>query len=93
MDAAKLCGPVIVARGGFPEGNCCYGHPLGSPLHKPPIVAGKPFAINDHHKKLMELGMVGTKSELVAMAEAKGTPSGTPRKIGHALVYPVPHFA
>ena len=92
LDPAKLCGPVIVARTGFPEGNCCFGHPLGSPLHKSPTVASKPFAIADHHTKLKELGLVGTKSELVAMVEAKGTPSGTPKKIGQALVYPAPHF-
>ena len=92
-DAAKLCGPTTMARNGFPEGLCCFGHPKGSPLHNTPKVAGKPFAIGPHYKELQKLNLVGFRPELKAMKEGTGKPEGAPRKIGHAMVYPVPHFA
>ena len=92
-DKAKLCGPVIMNAGGFPEGNCCFGHPAGSPLHTPPMVKGKAFALADHKERLQSLGLTVQRKELAAMREAGGKPTGVPKKIGNALIYPVQHFA
>ena len=92
-EASKLCGPTITAMGGFPEGNCCFGHPKDSPLHQPPKVNGKPFKMADFQARFDRLGLTSRKQELADLRKAGGTPKGTPRKIGKALVYPVPHFA
>ena len=78
--------------GGFPEGNCPFGHPKNSPLHKPPIVEGKPFKMADFAARFERLGLTGRKQELAAMNKAGDKPKGVPRKIGKTLVYPVPHF-
>ena len=91
-DPAKLCGPVVMAAGKFPEGNCCYGHAKGSPLHTVPKVNGKPFALEDFKARFEREGLTGAKKELSDMRRAGGTPEGTARKIGKALIYPVPHF-
>ncbi|MDC0525631.1 hypothetical protein OAO87_01435 [bacterium] len=92
-EASKLCGPVICAMGGFPEGNCPFGHPKNSPLHKQSTVNGKPFKMADFTERFGRLGLAGRKQELADMRKADGKPKGTPRKIGKALVYPAPHFA
>ena len=91
-DPTKLCGPVIMAAGAFPEGNCCLGHAKGSPLHTPPHVNGKPFKLEDYKARFERLGLTGPKKELADMRKANGKPKGTPRKIGNTLVYPAPHF-
>ena len=91
-EPAKLCGPTIMAVGNFAEGNCCYHHAKNSPLHDPPLVNGKPFALVDHKERFERLGLTSIKKELADMRREKGKPKGTPRKIGKALIYPVPHF-
>ena len=92
-DPARVCGPCVMAAGGPAEGNCCYFHPQGSPLHNQPKVAGKPFVLKDHQSQLQTLGLTVPKPELAALRDAGKKPPGTPRKIGGAMVYPVPHFA
>ena len=89
----KLCGPTVMAMGASPEGNCCFFHPPGCALHNKPKVNGKPFVLSDHKAKLEELGLAGYKAELAELRKTGGKPPGTPRKIGKAMVYPVPHFA
>ena len=79
--------------GKTPEGNCCFHHPAGCALHNPPKVHGKPFVLSEHKSQLEELGLTVYKKELADMRKAGGKPPGTPRKIGNAMVYPVPHFA
>lgn len=91
-EPAKLCGPVICAMGGFPEGNCPFGHPKNSPLHQSPKVQGKPFKMADFSERFSQIGLVQRKQELAIMRNKGGTPAGAPRKIGKALVYPMPHF-
>ena len=92
IDASKVCGPVMMAAGWDPEACCPFGHPRGSPLHKPPVVKGQPFKLKDHKDELEKLGLTTQKQELAAMVAAGDKPSGTPRKIGKTLVYPKPHF-
>ena len=82
-----------MAMGASPEGNCCFYHPQGCALHTKPMVNGKPFELTEHKAQLEELGLTVFKAELAEMRKAGGKPPGTPRKIGKALVYPVPHFA
>ena len=67
-DPAKLCGPVVMAAGKFPEGNCCYGHAKGSPLHTVPKVNGKPFALEDFKARFESEGLTGAKKELCISA-------------------------
>jgi hypothetical protein len=91
-DKTKLCGPTIMAVGGWPEGNCCYDHPAGCALHNVPKVGGKPFKLTDHKAELQKLGLTVHRKELKEMCKAGGKPNGTPRKVGNTLVYPAPHF-
>ena len=76
-DPAKLCGPVIMSSGGFPEGNCCFYHAKGTHLHDPPTVNGKPFALADHKERFERLGLTTVKQELVEMRRANGKPKGS----------------
>ena len=89
----KLCGPTVMAMGASPEGNCCFFHSPGCALHNAPKVGGKPFVLSEHKEKLEELGLTTYKAELAELRKTGGKPPGTPRKIGKAMVYPVPHFA
>ena len=93
IDPTKYCGPVAMAAGSWPEGNCCFGHPKGSALHKKPIVHGKPFRLEDHRAELEKLGLSMVKPELIAKRKAGEMPDGEARRIGQALVFPRPHFA
>ena len=92
IDPLKVCGPVAMAAGKWPEANCCYHHPEGSALHKRPIVKGRPFALADYREELVRLGLTVHQPELLAMCKAGKKPAGAPRKIGNGLVYPKPHF-
>ena len=94
IDPAQHCGPVMMQTGLFAtrEGNCCYNHPKGSPLHNLPVLKGKTFALEDYQERLEAKGLVVKKKELAAMKRKGDKPPGTPRKVGNALVYPVPHF-
>ena len=93
-DPAKICGPVLFAASEHPEANCCFGHVSGCALHKTrPLVNGKPFVLSEHTTKLEELGLIVRRPELAAMRNRGTKPPGVPRKIGSALVYPLPHFA
>ena len=92
LDPTKVCVPVMMAAGEAKEGNCCYNHTAGCALHAPVMIAGKPFVLDHHRKELNSLGLTGYKKELADMVKAGKKPSGTPRKIGNTLVYPVPHF-
>ena len=91
-DPTKVCGPVVMSAGDNPEGNCPYDHPAGCALHHMPKVKGKPFKLADYKAKLQELGLTVVKPELQAMRKAGKKPSGSPRKVGNALIYPTPHF-
>ena len=81
-----------MAAGEYPEANCCYFHPSGCALHKQPEVNGKPFSLLEHKAQLELLGLTVFKRELQQMARANQKPQGEPRKIGKALIYPLPHF-
>ena len=80
-----------MAMGGWPEGNCCYGHPAGSALHTPPKVNGKPFRAAEYRTALESAGLSVFKQELADEAGKK--PPGSPKKINGVLVYPARHFA
>ena len=93
-DASKLCGPACMAL--MPEmadDNCCYGCPPGSPRHKPPPVAGKPFALSEHREELKKLGLTTSHQELKQKPFEHKKPPGQPIKQNGVMVYPVPHFA
>ena len=93
-DPAKICGPTLFAQSEHPEANCCFGHTLGCTLHKArPLVNGRPFVLSEHSAKLEELGLIVRRPELAALRNQGKKPPGVPRKIGDALVYPLPHFA
>ena len=92
-ERSKLCGPVIM--GVNPQTahrNCPAGHPEKCSAHEPPMVNGKPFALVDHRKQLVEAGLTTYREKLKAMQAKKGKPSGKPTKTGALTIYPAPHF-
>ena len=94
-DAKALCGPVIMAdsRMKNPTHNCVHGHPERCAAHKPPLVGGKPFQLQDHASELTALGLTKVYPELATDHKAGKKPPGVPKKQGNALVYPARHFA
>lgn len=92
--ADKVCGPCAVAlRRDVAEENCCYDHPLGSPLHKTPMVNGKPFVTKHHWDALVKKGLVKYPDELKEERKSGKKPPGQARKVGNVMVYPARHFA
>ena len=70
------------------ETYCPYGHPAGFPMHTRPIVAGKPFATQDHREQPNQLGLAGVKAELVTDTKAKKKPPGQVKTVNSATIYP-----
>ena len=89
-DITKLCGPYVMAANlDTAANNCVSGHKHHGPR---PTVNGKPFHLADHKAELVKLGLTEAREELKAMLKAGEKPPGAPKKMGKALIYPVPHF-
>ena len=91
----EYCGPYVNAVGSvdFPAANCCYNHALKSPLHKQPLVKGKPFRLADYKEEFQKAKVSFRPKELKEEFKAGKPPPGNPKTINGVKVYPARHFA